>query len=70
MTSLFYPRPWVEAGTVSSSPSMIVVPNQDLSIEAFFGNLHGLVSKINFLLYDGNQKDLESDSNFQSIILK
>ena len=55
---------------MSSSPSMIVVPDQYLSIEAFFGNLHGLVSKINLLLYDGNQKDLESDSNFQSIILK
>lgn len=64
MTSLFYRRPWVEPGTVSSSPSMDVVPDQYLSIEAFFGNLHCFVSKLNILLYDGNQKDLESDSNF------
>lgn len=43
---------------------MVVVLYQYLSTEALFGNLHGLVSKVNLLLYDGNQKDMESDSNF------
>lgn len=43
---------------------MVIVLYQYLSTEALFGNLHGLLSKLNLLLYDGNQKDMESDSNF------
>lgn len=60
----FTPGRVVELGTVSSSPSMVIVLYQYLSTEALFGNLHGLLSKLNLLLYDGNQKDMESDSNF------
>ena len=53
-----------ELGTTSESPRKVLVLNSCLSNEEFLLNLNTLVSKLNFLLWNGNQKEAESVSNF------